>query len=161
MASDPKKETNLIDSAFAYYFSRTDRLLRLHFSKLMSDHETDLTVEQWFLLNRLSLFKSVSQTDLVDKTFKDRPNITRLLDGLEKKGLVVRQDNPDDRRKFTISITKAGKSLLENTIPFMLEARKIVYKGLKAEDLEVLKSISEKIEKNILQNWDLSEVTPK
>ncbi len=161
MASDHKKETNLIDSAFAYYFSRTDRLLRLHFSKLMSDHETDLTVEQWFLLNRLSLFKSVSQTDLVDKTFKDRPNITRLLDGLEKKGLVVRQDNPDDRRKFTISITKAGKSLLEKTIPFMLEARKIVYKGLKAEDLEVLKTISEKIEKNILQNWDLSDIIPK
>ncbi|MEI1277764.1 MarR family transcriptional regulator [Leptospira venezuelensis] len=127
----------------------------------MSDHETDLTVEQWFLLNRLSLFKSVSQTDLVDKTFKDRPNITRLLDGLEKKGLVVRQDNPDDRRKFTISITKAGKSLLEKTIPFMLEARKIVYKGLKAEDLEVLKTISEKIEKNILQNWDLSDIIPK
>ncbi|TGK07477.1 MarR family transcriptional regulator [Leptospira semungkisensis] len=157
MSSDPKKETSLIDTAYAYYFHRTNRLLHLHFTKLMADHTTDLTVEQWFLLNRLSNGKSVSQTDLVDKTFKDRPNITRLLDGLEKKSLVARKDDPNDRRKFTVSITKAGKALLDKTIPVMLEARKAVYKGLKQEDLEALKAISEKIESNILQGWDWSE----
>lgn len=161
MARESKKEESLIDTAFAYYFNRTDRLLRLHFTKLMSERNIDLTVEQWFLLNRLSNKKPISQTDLVDKTFKDRPNVTRLLDGLEKKGLLIRMDDPDDRRKFAIVITKAGTTLLDKITPFMLEGRKIVYDGLNSEDLTSLKRISKTIESNILQNWDLFNSSAK
>ncbi|RHX92638.1 MarR family winged helix-turn-helix transcriptional regulator [Leptospira stimsonii] len=145
-----KKTSQLIDTAFAYYFHRTDRLLRLHFTKLMSDYKEDITVEQWILLNQLSATGSASQTDLVDKTFKDRPNVTRLLDGLEKKDFVQREDDPDDRRKFQVVITKKGKALLERTLPLMIKERKFVYKGLSNSDLQVLKRISETIENNVL-----------
>ncbi|AOP35357.1 MarR family transcriptional regulator [Leptospira tipperaryensis] len=145
-----KKTSQLIDTAFAYYFHRTDRLLRLHFTKLMADYNEDITVEQWILLNQLSVTESASQTDLVDKTFKDRPNVTRLLDGLEKKDLVQRQDDPEDRRKFQVVITKKGKALLERTVPLMLQERKYVYKGLSNSDLQTLKRISETIENNVL-----------
>ncbi|TGK33288.1 MarR family transcriptional regulator [Leptospira gomenensis] len=144
------KNPSLIDTAFAYFFHRTDRLLRLHFTKLMSDHGEDITVEQWLLLNQLSTLGVASQTDLVDKTFKDRPNITRLLDGLEKKDLVAREDDSEDRRKFNVILTKKGKALLERTIPIMLQERKHVYKGLSSADLQTLKKISETIETNVL-----------
>ncbi|MDZ4728266.1 MAG: MarR family transcriptional regulator [Leptospira sp.] len=145
-----QKTSRLIDTAFAYYFHRTDRLLRLHFTKLMSEFKEDITVEQWILLNQLSATGSASQTDLVDKTFKDRPNVTRLLDGLEKRDLVQREDDPSDRRKFQIILTKKGKSLLDRTVPLMLKERKNIYKGLSDSDLQVLKKISETIENNIL-----------
>ena len=145
-----KKNSRLIDTAFAYYFHRTDRLLRLHFTKLMSEFKEDITVEQWILLNQLSATGSASQTDLVDKTFKDRPNVSRLLDGLEKRDLVQREDDPSDRRKFQIILTKKGKSLLDRTVPLMLKERKNIYKGLSDSDLQVLKKISETIENNIL-----------
>ncbi|MBW0432672.1 MarR family winged helix-turn-helix transcriptional regulator [Leptospira yasudae] len=149
-SSKETKTSSLIETAFAYYFHRTDRLLRLHFTKLMTDHKEDITVEQWLLLNQLSVTGSAYQTDLVDKTFKDRPNVTRLLDGLEKKDLVQREDDSEDRRKFKIVITKKGKALLERTVPRMLKERKLIYKGLSPSDLQTLKRISETIEANVL-----------
>ncbi|TGM07303.1 MarR family transcriptional regulator [Leptospira barantonii] len=149
-SSKETKTSQLIDTAFAYYFHRTDRLLRLHFTKLMSDNNEDVTVEQWILLNQLNANGTASQTDLVDKTFKDRPNVTRLLDGLEKKELVQRVDDSEDRRKFKIVMTKKGKALLERTIPMMLKERKLIYKGLSSNDLQTLKRISETIEANVL-----------
>ncbi|RHX95995.1 MarR family transcriptional regulator [Leptospira yasudae] len=149
-SSKETKTSSLIETAFAYYFHRTDRLLRLHFTKLMTDHKEDITVEQWLLLNQLSVTGSAYQTDLVDKTFKDRPNVTRLLDGLEKKDLVQREDDSEDRRKFKVVITKKGKALLERTVPRMLKERKLIYKGLSPSDLQTLKRISETIEANVL-----------
>lgn len=146
----PNPKEQLLDTAFAYYFHRTDRLLRLHFTKIMSNSKEDITVEQWILLNQISTTGSVSQAELVDKIFNDRPNITRLLDGLEKKELVQREDDLTDRRKFKIVLTKKGKSVLERTVPIMLKERKFIYKGLSPSDLRILKKISETIEKNVL-----------
>ncbi|MBL8019687.1 MAG: MarR family transcriptional regulator [Leptospirales bacterium] len=118
---------------------------------MMQDFEEDITVEQWILLNQIGPQKSVSQVDLVDKTFNDRPNVTRLLDGLEKRGLVRREDDSHDRRKFSIVLTPQGKSLLDRTIPIVLEERKGVYKGLSDADLKALKRISQTIESNIME----------
>jgi DNA-binding MarR family transcriptional regulator len=38
-------------------------------------------------------------------------NVTGLTDQLEKEGLVVRTDDPEDRRAYTIKLTLAGRAL--------------------------------------------------
>ena len=38
-------------------------------------------------------------------------NVTGLTDQLEKEGLVVRMDDPEDRRAYTIKLTPAGRAL--------------------------------------------------
>jgi len=44
-----------------------------------------------------------------------RPTITRMVDGLAKKGLVERRHDPDDRRLAIISLTVQGRALQEAT----------------------------------------------
>jgi DNA-binding MarR family transcriptional regulator len=44
-----------------------------------------------------------------------RPTITRMVDGLAKKGLVERHQDPDDRRLAIISLTAQGRDLQEST----------------------------------------------
>jgi DNA-binding MarR family transcriptional regulator len=38
-------------------------------------------------------------------------NVTGLTDQLEKEGLVIRMDDPEDRRAYTIKLTPAGRAL--------------------------------------------------
>ncbi|PJZ70496.1 MarR family transcriptional regulator [Leptospira perolatii] len=143
---------SLIDTAFAYYYYRVERLVRMHFSQLMIELGEDISIEQWILINRLAETGSSPQSELVDKTFKDRPNVTRLLDGLEKRNLVERIDDPGDRRKFEIRLTKDGRALLDRMVPKIKKERAVVYDGLGKKDLDSLKKISEKIEENILHS---------
>jgi DNA-binding MarR family transcriptional regulator len=54
---------------------------------------------------------------LAEKTGVTRATISGLLDGLEKDGLVTRQHDPDDRRLIRVSLTVAGKALLDKVRP--------------------------------------------
>ena len=51
-----------------------------------------------------------------------RANITGLVDSLEKKGLVRRQEDPDDRRSKLVRITPQGDRLLKKILPGHLRA---------------------------------------
>src|SRR5688572_15254749 len=94
-----------LDKAVAYKIQRTARLLRLHLIKFLQDAGTDITPEQWFILFRLHENEGQSQGELADKDLQDHPNITRMLDMLEKRQLVIRTADPQDRRKFLIFLT--------------------------------------------------------
>ena len=58
--------------------------------------------------------KGISQIELGDKLFVTAANITKLIDGLEKKGLVRRFPLENDRRVNLIKITEAGSQLLDD-----------------------------------------------
>ena len=50
----------------------------------------DITPEQWTVLYYLWSRDGVTQQELCNVTFKDKPSMTRLIDKLEKQQLVVR-----------------------------------------------------------------------
>lgn len=51
----------------------------------------------------------LSPRDLGQKLFTSNPNVTKVLDVLEKRGLIARTRKPDtDRRRVTVQLTPAG-----------------------------------------------------
>jgi len=55
--------------------------------------------------------KPVSANELKRKILVSNPDVTRLLDRMVKKGFVLRETCPENRRKIDISLTDAGKQL--------------------------------------------------
>lgn len=55
----------------------------------------------------------VSANELKKRILVNNPDVTRLLDRLVKKGYVLRETCPDNRRKIDISLTKSGIRLFE------------------------------------------------
>jgi MarR family transcriptional regulator, 2-MHQ and catechol-resistance regulon repressor len=49
-------------------------------------------------------------------------NITLVIDNLEKRKFVIRERGVQDRRYFTIHLTKQGKSLFQKVFPGYLKA---------------------------------------
>jgi DNA-binding MarR family transcriptional regulator len=45
-----------------------------------------------------------------------RANVTSIIDRLVERGLVSRQENPDDRRSHILSLTEEGKSQVERLL---------------------------------------------
>jgi len=73
----------------------------------------ELTREQLRVMFLLS-FKGRSSPGEVAASFGvPKANVTSIIDRLVGKGLISRQDNPDDRRSCILSLTEEGKSQVE------------------------------------------------
>lgn len=61
--------------------------------------------------------KKMSPSDLADKLDVTRGNMTGLIDGLEKAGLIRRAECKNDRRGIFVAITEKGKEKIEEVLP--------------------------------------------
>ena len=66
------------------------------------------------------------------------PDVTRMLDRLERQGLVARVRNPDDRRESIATITRGGLALLERIDPDVHAVQASVTHGLSERELREL-----------------------
>jgi len=82
----------------------------------------NLTESQFAILDALSHIGPLFQKDLGNKLLKTGGNITLVIDNLEKRSLVLRERREQDRRYFTIHLTKQGKALFAKVFPIYLNA---------------------------------------
>ncbi|HXZ80419.1 MAG TPA: MarR family transcriptional regulator [Terriglobales bacterium] len=72
------------------------------------------------------------------------PDITRLLDRMEKRGLLQRARDSKDRRVVIARILRRGLDLLDELDAPLVGLQKTLLKGLKAEELRTLSELLER-----------------
>jgi len=77
----------------------------------------NLTTSQFGVLEALYHLGTMSQKEIGEKMLKSGGNITKVVDNLEKKSLLIREKNLQDRRFYNIKLTQNGKSLIEKIFP--------------------------------------------
>lgn len=141
-----KKDGKLAYSGFM--IERTARRMKQAIQKILAEHDTGITADQWIILNLLSEHAPLSQFELAEKSFKDAPTITRMLDLMIKKELVERLPDPEDRRRFQVILTETGRKKHRHTLPLVREIRSIGYENLSEKDLNLLMRIMDTIYTN-------------
>lgn len=79
--------------------------------------DVGLTVSQFGVLEALHHIGPLYQKDLAEKILKSTGNITMVVDNLEKRGLVERVRDKEDRRHTLVSITQKGAALIKSFFP--------------------------------------------
>ncbi len=110
--------------------------------------EEGITVSQFGVLEALFHLGPLCQRDIGDKILKTSGNITVVIDNLERRGLVVREKDPDDRRRMIVSLTEAGFSLIRRIFPRHARIAESVFLVLESEELEKLGMLLEKLGKS-------------
>jgi len=83
--------------------------------------------------------------EIGDYLFSTRANVTGLIDGLERDGLVKRTANPDDRRSTLVSLTEKGLELLAVVLPKHFARVQRITSGLSEEEQRQLIALLAKI----------------
>lgn len=109
----------------------------------------DITPEQWVVLNKLWEKDGVTQKDLAERTFKDQPNLGRIVDKLEKKQLIKRCTDARDRRMVKVFLTEEGYELKKELIPRASEILDFAQKNISDDEIEILRKLLKKIIKNL------------
>lgn len=76
-----------------------------------------LTVSQFGTLEILYHLGAMSQTDICGKLLKSGGNTTLVIDNLEKRNLVRRRRDPNDRRVIRVELTDEGRDLIAGIFP--------------------------------------------
>ena len=105
--------------------------------KEFSSHGLELTPEQWIVLVQLWQKDGQSQSALSESTLRDRPTMSRILDTMEKGGLVTRQVDEADARARLVKLTRLGKALQPKLVPIARELVARLEKGIAEQDLEI------------------------
>ena len=76
-----------------------------------------LTISQFGVLEAVYHLGPMQQNHLAEKILKSTGNMTLVIDNLEKRGLVERKRDPDDRRCIVVYLTEAGCDLMRSILP--------------------------------------------
>lgn len=107
-----------------------------------------ITPGQWNLLNQLEQAGALSQRKLAEQTKKEQATITRYLDTLERKGLIVRTRDANDRRAHVVTITDEARTLLDQVGPLAEEASRQLTEGITSKELESFLAVIDKLSRN-------------
>lgn len=97
----------------------------------------EVTPEQWTVMYYLWTRDGVTQQELCNLSFKDKPSMTRLIDNLEKLNCVDRVPSKSDRRINIIKLTPKGRELELITKPVVLKVIREALSNLTTGDLDV------------------------
>ena len=109
----------------------------------------NLTIEQWSVLYHLWKQEGISQQELCNATFRDKPSITRLVDNLERQNLVKRVASETDRRINLIYLTRQAQKLQEESMMLAEETLNEALEMVPAEKIDVCKEVLQIVYDNL------------
>jgi DNA-binding MarR family transcriptional regulator len=101
----------LLSKEIAVELNLTGCRLKQFIASKLRQMDVPLTPEQFMLIDLLWNQGEMTQQQLADQMQKDKNSVTKLVDAIERKGFVVRQQNPHDRRANTLILTEKANQL--------------------------------------------------
>ncbi len=139
----------IIDSSIAYLVGRTSRSIVKRLSKKFADSDFDVSYEQWSILVHLYRKDGQTQQELAKTAVKDKAAITRLVNVLEKKNIVLRIPDRNDKRSKLVYLTHKAKDFKLNLIDVVKELLIEAEHGISKNEMDNCKNTLNKIFSNI------------
>src|SRR6476660_6972282 len=124
-----------LDRVIFYSLDKTIKTYRQFAQKRFFEQGFDITIDQWLVLNALYEKPDITQFEIASKVFKDTASVTRIIDLLIKKGLLIREAHSLDRRRFTLELTAEGKKLITKITGVVEQNRAIALQGITEKEL--------------------------
>jgi DNA-binding MarR family transcriptional regulator len=134
---------------YSFVTGKASTAIARRLQKKFNNAGLNLTIEQWSVLYHLWKQEGISQQELCNATFRDKPSITRLVDNLERLELVKRVPSENDRRINLIYLTKQAQKLQEQSMGLAEETLNEALETVPAEKIDVCKEVLQIVYDNL------------
>lgn len=136
-----------LQAAFTGELAAVNRKLRT----LVDDRARDmgLTLSRARLLMELARKDGPIQSDLAGLLDIEQPTLVRLLDGLERNGMIERRAVEGDRRARRVFLTESARAQAQDILDFLTELRAGILQGIAPEELEAALDVLRRTSRNI------------
>lgn len=102
---------NSLSQAISRKIGKVGSLVRSKLTAAFAAEGLDLTAEMYSVLRCLWEKNGVNQQELSERSYKEKANLTKLIDQLEKRELVYREMNREDKRNKLIFLTPKANAI--------------------------------------------------
>lgn len=134
----------------AFLTSDVSRLLRKRFDVV--SRRFGVTGPQWRMLAALRRTPGINQGALAQWLEVEAITAGRMIDRLEKSGMVERRADPNDRRAWRLFLTDAATPLLDELFGCATEVFDEAQQGFAPEERELLLALLERVRANLLED---------
>jgi DNA-binding MarR family transcriptional regulator len=134
---------------YSFVTGKASTAIARRLQKKFNNAGLNLTIEQWSVLYHLWKQEGLSQQELCNATFRDKPSITRLVDNLEKLELVKRVPSENDRRINLIYLTRQALKLQEQSMVLAEQTLNEALETVPAEKIDVCKEVLQIVYDNL------------
>lgn len=125
------------DCCLCLHMQRAARNLARIFDDVL--RPLDLTNGQFSLLMSLNRPHPPAMKDVSSLLAMDRTTLTAALKPLERRGLVVIEQDPNDKRSRLLGLTPAGQRLLAQAFPLWVQTHAEIEKQFAPEEVDQLR----------------------
>ena len=133
----------------AFYVNILNSRIKKCFFDRLQENGINITPEQYLVMDILWENQSLSQQNIADVIQKDKNSVTKIIDSLEKKNLVSRVVDKNDRRINRIELTKEGKALEKITTEVAIKFMNDTIEGIDNQDLNTFVDVMRKLKGNL------------
>ena len=108
---------------------------------------------QWIALYYIKKSQGIRQMDLADMMESQETTIARLVNRMEKNGLVEKHQDPNDGRAVKLYCTDQGLELFHELLPVCSDFFHNIIKDIPQEDLDTFKSVLDKLVTNSINHF--------
>jgi DNA-binding MarR family transcriptional regulator len=105
-----------LDAFLPYRLAVLAHAVSRAFSKVYADR-FGLSVGEWRVLANLGASGALTAGDIAVRTSLDKPKVTRALQRLQVRGLIVRTTGADDRREVHVQLSASGRRMFHDIAP--------------------------------------------
>jgi DNA-binding MarR family transcriptional regulator len=134
---------------YSFITGKASTAIARNLQKKFNTAGLNLTIEQWSVLYHLWKQDGISQQELCNATFRDKPSITRLVDNLERLRLVKRVPSESDRRINMIFLTSQAQKLQEQSMVLAEETLNEALGSVPPEKIDVCKEVLQIVYDNL------------
>jgi len=106
-------------------------------------------VSKDLVIYHLAQQKGLNQKDLVGKLNITPASVSSIVSQMESEGLLVRVQDKKDGRKFSLSLTKKGQSLVSHVIDSWLKIQEEITKGFTEDEKATFLHLLKQVEQNL------------
>lgn len=115
----------------------------------------DLSVAEWWTLGQLAVKSPGTVSGIVDLTQNDKAQVSRAVTILIQKGLVRKQNNPEDKRSSLLFLTEKGQGLYDEVLPMRKKTQNLILEQLTEEEREITERAIVKLTDYLLDHPEL------
>lgn len=146
-AADGKAVDHDLERAIPYLLARAGTRMGLAFTRELKPFGLSLT--EWRVCVALHHRAHQRLSELASHTSTEASTLSRVIDGLLQRGLLVRDRAEEDARALSLSLTASGRDLTQRIIPLAQLYERVSLAGLTPAQAESLRDMLRRVYENM------------
>jgi len=136
-----------LDDYLPYLLNRAGARIAASFTQVVRDY--GITLPMWRVLAALNEQDGQRMGDLADRTAIDASTLSRVIDAMERHGLVRRARQNDDARSVAVHANEAGRTMTQRIVPLALHYETVALQGFSGTQAKLLKRMLVRLYRNM------------